>query len=1015
MPNLVEITVRTKGDYSAELRKAESEFKASGGRSGKGFTSEFSKQIGHGTLSELFGGGQGGVLNDSQRTGQNVGLGLSRGLLQKFQSTLGSGLLSGLFGTSSGTKLFGSAGNTVVQDATRQGNNIGQGFAKGLNDSMAGSGSKLQGILSGLFGGAGSGPDMSVGEQSGKDTGTGFLKGFAASLSSSSIGGAISNLFKRSGSGGKGSGSSTAIAGAAGGAANAASGIVGGAGPSIMGIGPGMASLVGLGGVLAGALPALTAVTAGLGTMAGGFLILDKTNKAFAADVKTTFSGIEKAIGQDAAPLIKPFEQSFSQLAGFVKSIGPELKNVFAAAGPLIQPFVGGLESLIKGLLPGLLSLLKAAKPAFDAFGSVLGTLGKDLGGMFSSFAPVLKSSGVLMKALLDVVSALFPILGKLGAIFATALAPVFKDFAGVIVSLLPALTTVGKVIAAFAGAVIGDLGSALGAVASLIKDLAPSFTVLSGALSSVFKVLENSGVFAILGNALEAVVKPLAQLINGVVTALAPALPPLIKAVALLASMFAQGLADALVLVLKALTPILTWVAQLISATVTWLSKNKLLIPVLIAVAAAIDPIGTAILLVGTLIGELATHWSAIWNGIKAVARDAWNFIYNGWGKYLLPLLGPAGLIALGVIELWQHWQTVWNALKSFTGTIWDGLKTAFDNFWGAIKNTFNTMVNGIRSAWNTIWNNTVGAVRNGISDVVNFFSGLPGKVANALAGLGSKLWSLGKTWLTDMGNGIRSVWDSVINFFKNIPSDILHALGIHSPPDWAIDAGKHIMSGLHIGMEGTLHKVLGFTGSLGGLIAGGVGSLIHSFHLPKGIPVPSGSGGSVEQLMRAMAAAIGWTGTQWDALYNVEEREAGFNLNARNASSGAYGLAQFINGPSEYYQYGGNPNTAAGQITAMFNYIKERYHGSPVAAWQHEMSAGWYDSGGWLPTGASIAINKTGRPERVVGPNERSTVVLQFQGSGSTDLERALLNWIQKTVRVKGGGDVQVAFGRS
>ncbi len=61
------------------------------------------------------------------------------------------------------------------------------------------------------------------------------------------------------------------------------------------------------------------------------------------------------------------------------------------------------------------------------------------------------------------------------------------------------------------------------------------------------------------------------------------------------------------------------------------------------------------------------------------------------------------------------------------------------------------------------------------------------------------------------------------------------------------------------------------------------------------------------------------------------------GNSLTATNPSSGAYGLAQFINGPSEYAQYGGNSTTAVGQITAMLNYIEQRY-GNPAAAWAHE-----------------------------------------------------------------------------
>jgi hypothetical protein len=120
----------------------------------------------------------------------------------------------------------------------------------------------------------------------------------------------------------------------------------------------------------------------------------------------------------------------------------------------------------------------------------------------------------------------------------------------------------------------------------------------------------------------------------------------------------------------------------------------------------------------------------------------------------------------------------------------------------------------------------------------------------------------------------------------------------------------------------------------------------------------------------LKSAAAKMGWTGAQWTALYDVEEREAGFSLTAQNPSSGAYGMAQFINGPSEYAQYGGNSTTAAGQATAMVNYIAQRY-GNPEAAWAHELAYGWYDNGGVLPPGMTMAFNTTGQDEHIVtGP---------------------------------------------
>jgi hypothetical protein len=88
-------------------------------------------------------------------------------------------------------------------------------------------------------------------------------------------------------------------------------------------------------------------------------------------------------------------------------------------------------------------------------------------------------------------------------------------------------------------------------------------------------------------------------------------------------------------------------------------------------------------------------------------------------------------------------------------------------------------------------------------------------------------------------------------------------------------------------------------------------------------GISSSGVSNSSAEAALESAAAKMGWTGAEWTALYDVEMREAGFSLTAQNPSSGAYGMAQFINGPSEYAQYGGNSTTAAGQATAMVNYI--------------------------------------------------------------------------------------------
>lgn len=117
-----------------------------------------------------------------------------------------------------------------------------------------------------------------------------------------------------------------------------------------------------------------------------------------------------------------------------------------------------------------------------------------------------------------------------------------------------------------------------------------------------------------------------------------------------------------------------------------------------------------------------------------------------------------------------------------------------------------------------------------------------------------------------------------------------------------------------------------------------------------------------SAQQALANAAAAYGWnTGPQWQALQQIEIREAGFNPRAVNPASGAYGLGQALGhgqGAATQgtvtNQYGGygvsdataqaaNSGDAGAQAVWMCAYIKTVY-GDPVTAWEHEQSYGWY-----------------------------------------------------------------------
>lgn len=82
--------------------------------------------------------------------------------------------------------------------------------------------------------------------------------------------------------------------------------------------------------------------------------------------------------------------------------------------------------------------------------------------------------------------------------------------------------------------------------------------------------------------------------------------------------------------------------------------------------------------------------------------------------------------------------------------------------------------------------------------------------------------------------------------------------------------------------------------------------------------------------QLGQQMAAQRGWTGAEWDALYQLWMRESGWNPRSANRSSGACGIPQA-------YPCSKIPDKSmAGQIAWGLSYIAGRY-GSPSVAWSH------------------------------------------------------------------------------
>lgn len=332
-------------------------------------------------------------------------------------------------------------------------------------------------------------------------------------------------------------------------------------------------------------------------------------------------------------------------------------------------------------------------------------------------------------------------------------------------------------------------LGPVIDSVVSLgtktASDLMPALGKLATAggsvISSFLKPFDEMAKSA----SFQALINQMAQLAVQAGNVLGPALVKLIQQ---FLQLFVQ-VAPAGISILQALLPAFTQLvaimapgaaalAKLVAAMIDWLAQNHLLVPALIAVAAAmaimmgasgIGGIIAAIVAVTAIVGLFATHWQQIWTNIKNWFNDAVNFMKNIWNG--LPTWLKAPIEAY--IDFWKaQWdiiKTVVTAVIGFIKSNWSTItqifETAFHLFvddwkiqWDVVKAVVTAVVSFIKGAWSVleaileapfkaaeaVIMGILDAIKSAISGVASAISGLVGaakSVGNVLGGIGSAL----------------------------------------------------------------------------------------------------------------------------------------------------------------------------------------------------------------------------------------------------------------------------------
>lgn len=303
--------------------------------------------------------------------------------------------------------------------------------------------------------------------------------------------------------------------------------------------------------------------------------------------------------------------------------------------------------------------------------------------------------------------------------------------------------------------------------------------------------------------------------------------------------------------------------------------------IAALLGIGVVAGPLGSLIGLFTTLFGKTVAQAGAnvaaggtaagASGGFFAMAAGLWATLWP-----ILAVLGAIALIALGVYLVIKHWDTIkeatgaaWNWVKDHIAVIlqtifvlltgglglavlavvknWDSIKAATAAAWdwvtdhialagriilAVLTGGMSEVTMAVVRNWDRIteftssaWSRITEAVSGGISDVVSFMAGLPGRILGAVGNLGGLLWNAGVDVVRGLINGIGSMgsalWNAVTGFIsRNIPGPVKKILGIGSPSKVAFDLMLDVGAGMVGGLEASQAMVARAAGSLGGMV---------------------------------------------------------------------------------------------------------------------------------------------------------------------------------------------------
>ena len=722
-------------------------------------------------------------------------------------------------------------------------------------------------------------------------------------------------------------------------------------------------------------------------------------------------AGTLGAVIQAALPLLAALAPVVTELA---TQFGPVLAQLAQSLGTALMPIITALLPVVKDVGSVLVGLVQAVMPLLQPLGSLIAVIVKALAPVVSVIgAALVPLVAALAQGLTPIVSALVPVVGVIGQLLGQ-LAPIFLQITNAVLPLIPPIAQLAVSLLNLALQVITPLMPLIvGLTQLIVTGLAQGIGTLVPVITTVV------GWITKFTDAVTVGVKWIVDKFQWLFDVLVghSIIPDLVHAIVTWFTSLWTGTK-------QIFTTLKNWVVGLWNSL--WNTVRSKWDSFWSGLKLAISLAWTGIKnMFSGLKTTITNTWSSLWNGAKNTVTSIFNTISSKIGSF-----------ASGM-------RSAFTNLKNALGNIWDGIRSKIGN---PIKFVVGTVYNnGLRKMWNTIAGKissslTLPAISLGFNKGGVVPGTGKGDIVPAMLEPGERI--LSNAQVTKLG-GHRAI-DAMLGQDKptktggnpsqseerrryqgntqhyasgGIVGTVTSAIGgaVSGVADWA----KDLVIG---GLKAAAQKALGSLvrplinripgGGFGGLLKGLSNKAVDSMLGFLGKEDKKAKGGPAVQRALAWAKTQNglpyqWAGNgnpSWDcsgfmsAIESVIRGERPHRRWATGAFVGNSGPSGWVRNLKSPFMIGitnaGVGHTAGTLAGVNFESSGGRgvHYGKSARGYNDSLfTSQWgfapaakYDSGGLLKPGATMAINRTGRPERILDPQQTAMFEHLVSNSG-------------------------------